>query len=45
MSNQNASKPTMPTGGVFTLGNAQGKKDESSVIKYGSDLRDGSGKK
>lgn len=35
----------MPVGGVYQYGNATGKPQSTSKIKYGSDLRDGGGKK
>lgn len=35
----------MPVGGVFQYGNATGKPASTGKIKYGSDLRDGGGKK
>lgn len=35
----------MPLGGVFTMGETQKKPASESSIKYGSDLRDGGGKK
>jgi len=43
MSNQNTNNPKMPIGGVFTIGQAQSKPNESSVVKYGDDLRNGGG--
>jgi len=38
-------KKQMPVKGVFTFGNPTGQPKTTSVIKYGSDLRDGGGKK
>lgn len=41
---QNSNDKKMPIGGVFTMGNAQNKPSESSVVKYGDDLRNGGSK-
>lgn len=35
----------MPLGGVIKIGETQSKPASESKIKYGSDLRDGGGKK
>ena len=44
MKNQKKAEP-MPLGGVFTMGKLQKRPASTSKIKYGSDLRDGGGKK